>query len=124
MNCDRLTVNEMDTPAGTHRELAADGNVVAEGTRDGGSFFARALRMTYAEVKNLLVLEGDGRTDAELFRQQRIGGPTSKVAARKIFYWPQSGQVGRLSVEDARWLESSWFSASDANTKPNKRHRK
>jgi len=102
MHCDRLTVAEMPVP-GTGRnafELEAGGNVVVEST----DFTARAIRMTYAEAKGQLVLEGDGRTDAELFRQQQTGGPTSKFAARKIFYWPKTK---KLKIDDGRSLQLS-----------------
>ncbi len=58
--------------------------------------------MSYAQAKDLSILEGDGRTDAELWHQPRLGGPTSKHAARKIFYWPETN---RLRVEGARSLE-------------------
>jgi len=99
MHCDRLTVVEMPVP-GTRRnafELEAGGNVVVEST----DFTARAIRMTYTEAKGQLVLEGDGRTDAELFRQQQTNGPTSKFAARKIYYWPKTRKV---KIEDGRSL--------------------
>jgi hypothetical protein len=102
MSCDRLSVNEMTTPDGKDHtvELAADGNTMVEGSR--GTFTARAARMTYAEAKDLLILEGDGRSDAELFHQPRLGGPTAKHAARKIFYWPRTR---RLRVQGARSLQ-------------------
>ena len=48
-------------------ELEALSNTLVEGS----TFTARAHRLTYAEEKDLLVLEGDGRTDAQLFRQPR-----------------------------------------------------
>jgi len=102
MHCDRLTVVEMPVP-GTGRnafELEAGGNVVVEST----DFTARAIRMTYAEAKGQLVLEGNGRADAELFRQQQTGGPTSKFAARKIFYWPKTK---KLKIDDGRSLQLS-----------------
>ncbi len=109
LHCDRLSVNQMDTPVGDRRaiELEAAGNTVVE----GNTFTARAIRMTYTEAKDLLVLEGDGRTDAELFRQQQIGGPTSKAAARKILYWPSTKQI---KVIGAKSLELSQFPTGNA----------
>ncbi len=105
MHCGRLTINEMPAADGkrTTLELEAAGNPVVE----GNAFTARALRMSYNEVWDLLVLAGDGRTDAELFRQQRTGGPTSRFAARKIYYWPKSK---RLKVVNGRSLEIGQFS--------------
>ncbi|MEE8450505.1 MAG: hypothetical protein V3R99_01285 [Thermoguttaceae bacterium] len=106
MRCQRLSVHEMgatDARRGTV-ELEAHGNTVVEGV----DFTARAIRMTYSQAKDMLVLEGDGRTDAELFRQEQVGGQTSQAAARKILYWPKTDQ---LRVEDARSFELSQFPA-------------
>ena len=102
MSCDQLSVHEMPRADGKDpaRELAAEGNTVVEGSRS--TFTARAARMTYAEDKDLLILEGDGRSDAQLFRQPRLGGATAKHAARKIFYWPQTR---RLMIQDARSVQ-------------------
>jgi hypothetical protein len=50
----------------------------------------------------MLVLEGDGRNAATLFRQQQVGGPMSKAAAQKIVFWPKTKRVavqGGQSVE-------------------------
>ena len=52
--------------------------------------------------KDLLILEGDGRTDAELYRQLVAGGKASRMAAQKIFYWPNSN---RAYVDGAHSLE-------------------
>ena len=79
-------------------ELSAGGNVLVEGT----AFTARSARLSYSEMKDLLVFEGDGRTDAQLFRQDRIGGPTSSASAGKILYWRQHN---RVEVKDARYLD-------------------
>ncbi|HYW78067.1 MAG TPA: hypothetical protein VE890_00760, partial [Thermoguttaceae bacterium] len=104
MRCEQLAVHEMNT-AGARRgtvEMEAHGNTVVEGV----DFTARAIRMTYSQAKDMLVLEGDGRTDAKLYRQERVGGQTSQAAARKILYWPKTQQ---LRVEDARSFELSQF---------------
>ncbi len=106
MHCDRLTVTQMTDPLGGKPgiELVADGNTVVEGT----SFTARGVRISYAESKDLLILEGDGRTDAELFRQTQVGGQTSRAAAQKILFWPKSR---RLKIDGARSFELSGLSA-------------
>ena len=104
MHCDRLGVTQTITPNGGRRalELEAVGNTVVEGS----TFTARAIRMTYAEAKDLLVLEGDGRTDAVLFRQEQLGGPMAKAAAQKILYWPKTK---RAQVVGARSLDLENF---------------
>ena len=73
-------------------ELEAADNVVVEGRMSAGYFTARSVRMTFAEDKGLLVLEGNGHTPAELFRQQQIGGPQSRLAAGRIMYWPKTNR--------------------------------
>ena len=90
MTCNQLTVAQMPTPDRERWvvELAALGAVAVEGqTADGQRFFARAARMTYTEMKDLLIMEGDGRTDAELYYQQYLGSPFSKAAANRILIY-------------------------------------
>ncbi|MEX2187550.1 MAG: hypothetical protein WD875_12180 [Pirellulales bacterium] len=81
-------------------ELAAEGNAFVEGS----NFTARADRMTYAEAKDLLILEGTGRADAVLTRQSKVGGPSTKAAARKVLYWKSTNTV---EVDDAKSLNLS-----------------
>ncbi len=66
-----------------------------------------------ARTKDLLILEGDGRNEAELFRQFQPGAAASRAAAQRILYWPKTN---RLKVEDARSLEIGQFS-NGKNTK-------
>ena len=73
---------------GGRSSLEALGNTVVEGT----TFTARGNRITYAEAKDLLILEGDGRNDAELFRQLQPGAPRDHHAAQEILYWPKTKQ--------------------------------
>ena len=49
--------------------------------------------MTYAQAKDMLILEGDGRSDAKLFKQEAKGGEESQIAAQKILYFPKTNQV-------------------------------
>ncbi|MBS0209404.1 MAG: hypothetical protein JSS27_10645 [Planctomycetes bacterium] len=79
-------------------ELEAIGNTLVEGT----GFTARANRLTYSQGKDMLVLEGDGRTPARLYRQMRVGAPPVEAAARKIQYWPGTG---RSDVSDVQILD-------------------
>jgi hypothetical protein len=85
-------------------ELMAGGNVLVEGE----SFTARSARLSWSEAKDLLVFEGDGRSDAQLFRQMKIGAPTSSASAGKILYWRA---LNRVDVDDARYLDLDQFGA-------------
>jgi hypothetical protein len=100
MTSDRLAVAEVPSIAIDEHtyELEATGNTLVENT----AYTARAARLTYAQAKDLLVLEGDGRTDARLFRQQRLGAKPEEAAARKILFWPSTN---RVSVDSARFLD-------------------
>jgi hypothetical protein len=79
-------------------ELGAGGNVLVEGE----SFTARSARLSWSEAKDLLVFEGDGRSDAQLFRQLQPGAQPSSASAGKILYWRA---LERVDVEDARFLD-------------------
>jgi hypothetical protein len=99
--CDALGVGQAPPPPGGQRstiEIAAGGNVLVEGE----SFTARSARLTWSEAKDLLVFEGDGRSDAQLFRQLQVGGQPSSASAGKILYWRG---LNRVDVEDARYLD-------------------
>jgi hypothetical protein len=79
-------------------ELVAAGNVMVEGE----SFTARSARLSWSESKDLLVFEGDGRADAQLYRQLQVGAPTSSASAGKILFWRA---LNRVDVDDARYLD-------------------
>jgi len=99
--CDVLGVGQSPPLPGLARntlEIAAGGNVLVEGE----SFTARSARLTWSEAKDLLVFEGDGRSDAQLFRQLQVGAQPSSASAGKILYWRG---LNRVDVEDARFLD-------------------
>lgn len=100
LNADQLTVAEVRVPGQTQGavEMLATGAVYLEGS----GFSARARRLSYARQKDLLVLEGDGRAAATLFRQAVPGEAESKLSARKIMYWPGTN---RAQVEGAEQLD-------------------
>jgi lipopolysaccharide export system protein LptA len=98
---DVLGVAQAPPAAGQRRssmELMAGGNVLVEGE----SFTARSARLSWSEAKDLLVFEGDGRSDAQLFRQVKVGAPMSSASAGKILYWRA---LNRVDVDDARFLD-------------------
>ncbi|MGO8688707.1 MAG: hypothetical protein ACLQLG_03660 [Thermoguttaceae bacterium] len=115
LHCDELSADNLAAPASKTPglEFVAAGNAVLEG--GGDQFTARAARITYDQKKDLMILEGDGRTDAELYRQLAPGARASKAAARKIFYWPKTK---RSYVDGARTLE---FNQSPGDRSSNNR---
>lgn len=100
LSSDRL--NLVEGPAlvkgKSNLEMEAVGNTLIEGT----GFTARASRLTYSQGKDMLVMEGDGRSPARLYRQVRVGSPPVEAAARKILYWPGTG---RSEVSDVQILD-------------------
>lgn len=95
LDTDQLSVNEFVTRGLKQGpiELLAEGNTRVEG-RD---FTAIANRLTYATVKNQLVLEGDGRKDAQVTDHVRNGS----TEARRILVWTDTNTI---QVDDARSL--------------------
>ena len=101
VSCDVLGVGQAPPLPGRPRaalELEAGGNVLVEGE----SFTARSARLSWSEGKDLLVFAGDGRTDAQLFRQVQPGAQPSQASAGKILFWRE---LNRVEVEDARFLD-------------------
>ena len=103
LHCDVLQVDNMTPPGAVQRasELLAAGNVLAEGASDGSLFTAWATRLTYNTYKDLLILEGDGRTDAQLYRQADAGARPSTASGQKS---PSGGRaVASTSAGPIRW---------------------
>ncbi|MGI8982430.1 MAG: hypothetical protein ACR2FY_24625 [Pirellulaceae bacterium] len=98
MTSDALTVTEMAlSKAQKWVELEATGNVIV----DGKSFTARAARIGYTSDKDQLVLEGDGRNDAEFWHQAAPGSQHSYTAAGKIRF---QRKTNTLEVDDGKSL--------------------
>ena len=101
VSCDVLGLAQAPPMPGRERssiELGAGGNVLVEGE----SFTARSARLSWSEAKDLLIFEGDGRSDAQLYRQLQAGAQPSTASAGKILYWRS---LERVDVEDARFLD-------------------
>jgi hypothetical protein len=114
MTSDAMQVAQMLGPAGSPPayELHAEGNTRV----DGRVFTARAHRISYTSEKDLLVVKGDGRTDAELWYQQKGAATHSYQAAREFWYWPKTGNV---KVEDARVIDLQQLGKKD-KPRPNR----
>jgi len=101
LRCDNLELNDMSPVSGSNSgnlELIAFDNVVAEKT----VYTARGARLTYAQSKDLAILEGDGRSDAELFKQAGPGTQLERYAAQKLSFMIKSGKIiseGTRSLE-------------------------
>jgi hypothetical protein len=88
-------------------ELMAEGNTRV----DGRVFTARAHRITYTSQKDLLVVKGDGRTDAEIWFQQKGPATTQAYqAAQEFKYWPKSGD---FKMEGGRTTDAQQFGKAD-----------
>jgi hypothetical protein len=114
ISCDVLGVGQTPPMPGRQQssmELGAGGNVLVEGE----SFTARSARLTWSEAKDLLVFEGDGRSDAQLFRQLKAGAQPSSASAGKILYWRL---LNRVDVEDARFLDLDQLRGGGAGGMP------
>jgi hypothetical protein len=92
-------------------EMYATGNILVE----GDTFTGRSSRLSWSESKDLIVFEGDGRSDAQLYRQERVGAPTSTASAGKIFYWRG---LNRVDIQDARYLDLDQINAAAAGFQP------
>jgi hypothetical protein len=105
LHTDQLVVAESPqrdprNPQRASMELQAISNVKIEGAR----FTGLGYRLTYAQDKDQLVLEGDGRNDAELYSEQGIGAPRSRAAAGRLMFYPGSN---RVDVEGGRMIDLS-----------------
>jgi hypothetical protein len=100
IHCDTLRLAQIGPSQGEQQpfEVTATGNTVVEG---GRQYTARAHRITYVQAKDLLVLEGNGRSDAQLWRQTTVGGEWARTAGRKILYWRGTNE---FEFDDFRFL--------------------
>ena len=83
-------------------EASAFGNVMVE----ADSFTGRSARLSWSEAKDMVVFEGDGRSDAQLYHQPQVGAPTSNASAGRIVFWPSQR---RVEVDDARYIDLDQF---------------
>lgn len=119
LNTDQLIVAESPNrdpryPQRASMELQAIGNTIIEGAQ----FTGRGYRLTYAQDKDQLVLEGDGRNDAVLNYQQGVGTPLSRAAAGRLMFYPGSN---RVDVEGGRMIDLSQVGNAPAAKTPQKK---
>jgi hypothetical protein len=102
--CDELQVFQPLLPVGGRRaiEIYALGNAQVEGLLKDVQYKALGSRIMYAQAKETLIIEGDGRAPAELFRQTQPGAPASRLPAQRIRY---SLKTGEPEVDGLQMLE-------------------
>ena len=105
--CQRLTLAEMPgyLPNQRTMELEAHGNATVEGKQ----FAARGGRISYSQAKDMLTLEGDVRSEAELWKLPRRDQVKPDAIARKIMFWRREN---RVEVDGARYVDLSRFGNS------------
>jgi len=89
LRSERLSVRQSPVDRTEQAEMEAEDNVRVRSRE----FTAWGGRMSFSQAKDLLILEGDTRTEAQLSRQPKVGGPIDRVSARKIYFWPSADHV-------------------------------
>jgi hypothetical protein len=81
-------------------ELTAETNVIIEGEHpEHGAFTLRGHRATYDQAKTMFVLAGDGRTRANITRQETPGAPFQTQSAQEFIYWQNTGKLKVLGFD-------------------------
>lgn len=105
ISCDQVQIVQW-TPRGSDQpttEVLANSNARIVGS----NFEATAERLSYNERTDLLVIEGDGRQDANLWFQQQPGAKRDHLVAGKILYrpgdqWTQIEKVRNATINQGR----------------------
>ncbi len=100
LTSDKLSLAQLTGSVATEKfvEMLAEGNAVVE----GNTFTARAAKLKYTQSKGLLVLEGNGRSEAQLNYRAQPNSPDSKMSAGEIRFWPSSN---RVEVNNAKSID-------------------
>ena len=95
--CDQLTVAQTLTPNTRLSSiwLEALGNAKVEGVE----FTALGKRITYDQAKAMVILEGDGRNYAELYREVHPGAARTPIPAQKMWYSLKTKQVNLVDPQ-------------------------
>jgi len=106
LKCERLAVGQIGGAGdgSPSVELEATGSAVVEGQR----FLARGARISYSQVKDMLLLAGDGRSDAEFYRKPRANPLKPDTVARTIMYWRRDN---RLEISGGRYIDLSPYTS-------------
>lgn len=99
LHSDQLTVADLRDEQSPGVEMLARGNIRVEGQEQSGFFTATGHALKYAHHKDLLILEGTGRTFAVLTRQQRIGAEPQTTRLERIVYQPRTNLLNLEGVQ-------------------------
>lgn len=99
LHSDQLTVADLRDKQSPGVEMLARGNIRVEGQEQSGFFTATGHALKYAHHKDLLILEGTGRTFAVLTRQQRIGAEPQTTRLERIVYQPRTNLLNLEGVQ-------------------------
>ena len=115
LHSDQLTVADLQDKQSPGVEMLARGNIRVEGQEQSGFFTATGHALKYAHHKDLLILEGTGRTFAVLTRQQRIGAEPQTTRLERIVYQPR---VNLLNLEGVQSVDLNSPLPTDRQTPP------
>ncbi len=94
LSSDRMSIVDMGSstefgPSGIGLEATGDATI------EGKAFSARGQRISYAKAKELVILEGDGYSDAQLWMK---GSTTPDASAQQIRYWARTNRIDANGV--------------------------
>ena len=115
LHSDQLTVADVADKHSPGVEMLARGNIRVEGQEKSGFFTATGHALKYAHHKDLLILEGTGRTFAVLTRQQRIGAEPQTTRLERIVYQPRTNL---LNLEGVQSVELNSALPAGRQTRP------
>lgn len=110
MTCDWLGITQKNDGSANTVELEAVGNAHIH----GDLFSATGGRVSYAQAKDQLILEGDGRNDARLEYQADRERPPDQMAAAKILYHPKTRQFQLVDLKQSELYDLGQFRGRNA----------
>jgi lipopolysaccharide export system protein LptA len=95
IHCERLELSQHAAvgPQKGSIAIVGRGNAELEGRTEHGLFNAKAARVSYDESKGLFSLFGDGKRDATIWREGKIGTPPGSVGAQRMEFNPARDEL-------------------------------
>jgi hypothetical protein len=106
MRCEELLITQRERPAPLKPFVMLRGrhNVDLEGRTEQGMFHVKAYAVSYDESKELYVISGDGKRDAIITREARVGAQRGSNSAQRMEFIPSRDE---LKIERATSAEGS-----------------